>query len=121
MTSYFLDTYALIEITKGKKSFEKYLDYELKTSLFNLYELHYILLRDYGREKAKHYFLQFKDLLIEISDKDIFFGSEFRLGNRKMRFSYTDALGNAIAMKRGFVFLTGDRAFSGFKNVELVR
>ena len=48
MTGYFMDTYALIEITKGNKNYEKFIDMPLSTSVLNLYELYYILLRDFN-------------------------------------------------------------------------
>lgn len=118
--AYFLDTYALIEIVKGNKKYTKFLDSNLFTSIFNLYELYYKLLRDYNEETAKIYFFQFKQIIIEIKDEYIFLASKFRLQNVKKDFSYADALGYAIALANNLKFLTGDKEFKVFENVEFV-
>ena len=87
MTKYFLDTYAIVEIIKGNKNYEKFLDGEFFTSLLNLYELYYVMLRDYGQEAAKKYFFQFKDYIIRITDDYIFEASIFKLKHKKQRIS----------------------------------
>ncbi|MBS3066599.1 hypothetical protein J4205_02130 [Candidatus Pacearchaeota archaeon] len=57
---YFADTYALIEIIKGDKNYQKFLNKSLFTSIFNLYELYYSLLRDYNGIQAKQFFFILK-------------------------------------------------------------
>lgn len=121
MNSYFLDTYALIEIVKGNKSYRKFLDSELFTSIFNLYELYYALLRDYNKQIAKKFFEQFKNNVLQIRDRYIFEASKFKLQNRKQRLSYADCLGYTIASTYDMKFLTGDKEFKGKKNVEFVK
>ncbi|MEK6825369.1 MAG: PIN domain-containing protein [Nanoarchaeota archaeon] len=121
MVAYFLDTYALIEIIQGNKNYEKYVDKELKTTIFNLYELYYNLLRNYGEIKAKEYFLQFKAILISFTDETIFSASQFKLKYKKEHISYTDALGYCLALEKQLLFLTGDKAFKYFENVEFVK
>jgi len=119
--SYFLDTYALIEIIKGNRNYKKFLSEEFITLLFNLYELYYILLRDKGEDVAEHYFLQFRPIVAPVEDKFVFTASRFRLRNVKNKFSYIDALGYATALDKGFQFLTGDKEFKGKENVEFVK
>ena len=120
-TGYFLDTSAIIEIVKGNKKFEEYIERELFTSLFNLYELYFILLRDFNEPIAKEFFYQFKKRTIPIQDKHIFAAALFRKENKTKGFSYTDCLGYAISLDIGIKFLAKDNAFEGFENVELVK
>lgn len=119
--NYFLDTYALIEIIKGNKKFQIFLGNEFFTSISNLYELYFALLKDYSEETAKNFFYQFKSRVIEIQDAHIFEASKFKLKNIKNKFSYADCLGYAIALSYGMKFLTGDKEFENLENVEFVK
>ena len=56
MAKYFLDTYALVEIIKGNPKYKEFSNHDLHTSIFNLYELYYNLLRDFDEKIAKKYF-----------------------------------------------------------------
>ncbi len=114
---FFLDTFAIMEIIKGNAKYEKYLDSELFTSLLNLYELYYNLLK-VADEKAKDKFFQFKQFLVPMKDEHIFLASDFRLKNSKLNLSYVDALGYVIAKEEGMEFLTGDKVFKSMSNVE---
>lgn len=118
---FFLDTYALIEIIKGNKNYKKYTDEELYTTIFNLYELYYNLLKDYGEEKAKEMFYKFYSLLIQIKNEWIFLASKFKLDNKDFNISYTDALGYIISKENNIRFLTGDKEFKNMENVEFVK
>ena len=116
---FFLDTYAIIEIIKGNTHYVKYLDFELFTSILNLYELYYYLLREYGEEKAKEYFFQFRDMIIPIKDPHIFFAAQFK--HKRKNISYADALGYAMAIEANAKFLTGDDAFQNLEHVEFIK
>ncbi len=118
---YFLDTYAIIEIIKGNSNYKRFLSSKFFTSVFNLYELFYILLRDYNQDIAMKYYLQFYEFIVEIKDDYIFEASKYRLENKKLNISYTDALGYIISLKNKVKFLTGDDAFEGKPNVEFAR
>jgi len=119
--NYFLDTYALIEIVKGNINYKKYLELEFFTSIFNLYEFYYSLLKDFNEEIAKRFFEQFRNRVLDIKDEHIFKASEFKINNKKKNFSYADCLGYAIASAYGLKFLTGDKEFENLDNVEFVK
>ncbi|MBL7148226.1 MAG: PIN domain-containing protein [Nanoarchaeota archaeon] len=121
MSNYFLDTYALIEIVKGNKNYQKFLDSEIFISIFNLYEFHFSLLRDYNEQTAKKFFNQFKNKVLKIKDEYIFGASKFKLQNRKQKLSYADCLGYMMALNNNMKFLTGDKEFENLKNVEFVK
>ncbi|MAH07389.1 PIN domain nuclease [Candidatus Pacearchaeota archaeon] len=119
--SYFLDTYAMIEIAKGNKKFEPFLDHDLYTSLYNLYEFYFVLLRDFNETIAQEFFYQFKRHLINPNNENIFKASEFKIKNRGKRLSYVDCLGYILALDNGLKFLTGDKEFENLENVEFVK
>ncbi len=121
MVTYFFDTYALVEIVKGNPAYGKYAEAKAHTSLFNLYELYVQVLKSYGEEMAKKEFDNFKTILIEVKDIHIFLAAALKTRDKKTHFSYTDALGYAIAEAEGLRFVTGDNEFRNLPNVQFVR
>jgi len=118
---FFLDTYALIEIVKGNQNYKRFLDEDLYTTVLNLYELYYNLLKDFDKENAREMFYKFYSYIIQIKDNWIFLASEFKLKNKKSNISYTDALGYVIAKENEMKFLTGDKEFKALDDVEFVK
>ena len=121
MVEYFFDTYALIEIVKGNPTYGKFAQAKAHTTLFNLYEFYFQLLKSHGEEIAKTEFEFFKRIIFEVKDAHIFSGASFKLKDKKAHFSYTDALGYSIAESEGLRFVTGDNEFRQLPNVEFVR
>ncbi len=119
--SYFLDTYSLLEIIKENKNFERFNQTLNFTSLMNLLELHYIIGRDFGVKKASEVVEKLKSIVVDITLEDIKKASEFRLKKGLKKFSYIDCLGYAVALNKGFRFLTGDKEFKDINNVEFVK
>lgn len=117
---YFFDTYALVELIRGSKNYEMFSEVNFRTTILNLYELYYSLLKDYNEDIASKYFNKFFPFIINVRKDHIFYASKFRLSNTKKDISYIDALGYAIAKLDGYKFLTGDKAFEFFDNVEFV-
>lgn len=116
---FFFDTYALVEIFKGSKNYEKYADAESFTSILNLFEFYTYLLRFANEETAKKNYYRLLSFVISFSDEDLFEAARLKLQNNKL--SYVDAIGYVLAAKNNLKFLTGDREFKDMKNVELVR
>ena len=118
---YFLDTYAFLEIIKGNQNYDKYIDAESYTTILQLYELYFHLLRSFGSAAADAYFQKYIPLKIEIKDEDVSKAAKFRLQHLKQNISYADALGYAIAQERGLLFLTGDKEFKNIVGVAFVK
>ena len=117
----FLDTYAMVEIFEGN---ERYMHYKPMTSLttrFNLFEIYYVVLSKYGKEKADIVFKNYRAIAREVSDEILQSAAEFKLKHKKKRFSFTDCIGYKYAESIRAKFLTGDYAFKGFPNVEFVQ
>ena len=118
---YFLDTYALIEIAQGNPNYEKYFESNVVTLKENLAELYYFFLKKYDETTAHFFFEKFSKIFVEFPLDLISKAMIFRHKNAKMNFSYTDCFGYAYALETKRIFLTGDRAFKGMENVEIVR
>ena len=121
MVTYFLDSYAIMELIKGNKAYLPYLEVEFVTTIMNLYEVYYNLLKVSSEEEAYRRFMEFRDAVIEVRDEHIFLASKFRMKNSTKDISYIDSLGYAIAMTGRLRFLTGDKAFEQMKNVAFVK
>ncbi|HLC91411.1 MAG TPA: PIN domain-containing protein [Candidatus Nanoarchaeia archaeon] len=118
---FFCDTYAMVEIIKGNRSYQPYLEQELHTNILNLYELFYILLKGYDEITAKEYFYEFASFILPIEDHYLFAAASFKLKFQKKNISYADALGYAMAENKNMRFLTGDKEFKDMDNVEFVK
>ena len=119
--AYFFDTYALFSILKNNPNYFKYSDEVITTSIFNLAEIFYISLRDFGEDDAKKAYRKFKENIIELDDNIIFDAMKFRLKRKNQNLSYADCIGYTLAGKHNLKFLTGDREFEGMENVEFVK
>ena len=118
---FFCDTYALIEIVCGNPSYKKYLSASLITSDYNLMEMYYAFLRDYGQQTADKYFDQWSKFLVQIPLETIKQAMVFRLANKKEDLSYVDCIGCAFSRQNPIKFLTGDRRFESKIGVEFVK
>ena len=121
VVTYFLDTYAIVEIIKGNPLFTQYLSERLFTSIFNLYELYVNILKADSEENAKREYFRFLEFVIPIKHEQIFRAGKFKMLHLKKSISYTDSLGYAIAEIEHLKFLTGDKEFKNFENVEFVK
>lgn len=120
---YFLDTYALIEIAKQNPDYEGYAmnPIEAGTTIFNIMELHFYYLKNFGNEEAERIYNLVSPLLISTDDNIIKDANKFKLANLKKRFSFTDCIGYVAALKLNLKFVTGDYTFKGLENVEFVK
>jgi len=119
---FFFDTYAFIEIVKENENYKSYKkDVGIVTTILNLMELHYSLLRTVGKEEADKHFDRLLPFVIQIPNEVIKKANEFKVINRKRKISYVDCIGYVFSMRMNIKFLTGDKEFKGFENVEFVK
>ena len=125
MAKYFADTYALIEILRGSPAYQRYALEELTTTMFNLLELAYALIKDFEPSQALNILTQVRAHIqvIEPSIEDLVNASKLRLKARQegRNLSLINCLGYVIAKRLGIKFLTGDREFKGLENVEFAK
>jgi uncharacterized protein len=118
---YFFDTYALFEIVHGSKNYENYKNLQIKTTKLNLMELHYRLLSLYGEKVAEKAFNSFIPYVEEFTEEDIKQANKMKLKFKKQKLSYVDCLSYIMSLKLGLKFLTGDKEFEYFPEVEFVK
>ena len=118
---YFFDTYAIIEIIKGNKNYEKYKLEDIITSILNLGELYYAMLRDFDRQIADFWHEKLKTVSISVDSDIVIKAMKFRFENKKKGFSFIDCVGYILSNELDIIFLTGDPAFEGLPNVEFVK
>lgn len=113
-----LDTYALIEIINGNPKFAKYLNSKFIINDLTLAELYSVLLREFNEQTADYWFNKFENYSL-VADKVILKEAiKFKYFNKKKRISFFDAVGYMFALKNGALFVTGDKEFENFENVE---
>ena len=114
-----------MEYLRGNRAFLKFFSsgHMQKTSILNLMELYFHVLRDAGEDSAENSYVQFKPLVAPLSDIDVKNAMKFRLSSRAKRLdiSYTDAVGYVMSKSLGLKFLTGDEAFKNLENIEFVK
>jgi len=118
---FFFDTYAIIELMRGNGDYAAYLKEPLHTSLLNLGEFYYALLKDGAdRRTAKLWYGKLRPLCMELDIKTIHEAMDFKYTHRKKNLSFIDCVGYMLARRNSMTFLTGDKEFRGMENVEFV-
>ena len=117
----FIDTFAMIEILEGNENYLPYQSADFVTTRFNLFEIYYVVLEKYGKEKAEIVFKNYRSVAREVDDDVPKSAAEFKLEHKKKRLSFTDCIGYKYAEVIGVKFLTGDYPFKEFQNVEFVQ
>lgn len=119
---YFFDTYALYEILGENPNYKPYsINVIIITTKLQLMELHYGLLRTFGKEEADRAFERFKEFCVEIDDETIKQATMFRHQHYMRKLSYIDCIGYILARKYQVHFLTGDEQFKDFVCVKFVK
>ena len=119
---YFFDSYAFFEIIEGNSNYHPFSkNIGIITTKLNLLELHYGLLKLYGKEVADKYYDQYVPFAMEIEDEIFKRASSLKTLLRKKKLSYIDCIGYIVALSKGVKFLTGDKQFQDLENVEFVK
>jgi len=118
---YFFDTYAIIEIIRKNESYEKYKEEEVATSILNVGELYYYLLKEKDEKLADFWYEKLKQTAVLVDIETVKKAMKFRFENKVKTFSFIDCVGYVIAKDRDLIFLTGDEGFKDIENVEFVR
>ena len=114
------DTYAIIEIISGNEKYKDYLDKKIIINDFIFAELSYVLIREKYPNIDK-YLKRCMKYIIHVNPDLIKKAMEFRYKNKEKKMSMIDCVSYFMAKGLGVKFLTGDKEFEGFENVEFVR
>lgn len=113
-----LDTYALIEITNGNPKFENYLNFEFVITELTLVELYSVILKKYNEKTAEYWFRKLEGYAVPVNKNVLKEAIKFKHENKKTNISFFDAVGYVFSLLNGCIFVTGDKEFKNFKNVE---
>ena len=116
-----LDTYALVEMYLGNTKFAKYMNTEFMISDLILAEFYGVILREYGPEEAEEWLGKLERYSVPVTKEILIEAVKFRQQNRGRNISFFDAVGYIFAISSGCSFVTGDKEFEKFKNVEFVK
>ncbi len=119
---YFWDTCAIVELENGNPKYSRFLNEPIILTIFNMAEIFWVMLNQFGEEKAEEIYETYKPAMVEIDDETLMEAIKFRkkVYNTK-KISYTDAIGYIYALKNDMIFLTGDGDFEDIKNVEFIK
>ena len=117
---YFFDSYAVMEILKGNNNYEKYKDAKIILTKLNLFEIYHSVLNQFDETLAEKIYEMYLPFVVGFSDDVIKQAAKFRLEHIKKKFSMTDCIGYVFSLKAEIKFLTGDKEFKDFENVEFI-
>lgn len=118
---FFFDSYALIEVFKGNKNYERYKKAKVITSYFHVFEIYYSLMREHKKEEIEDFFETIREFCVSLKFDWIPKASFLKQIYNKRDLSYADCLGYVIAKDMGIKFLTGDKEFENLPDVEFVK
>ena len=117
---FIFDTYALIEIMNENKNYENYISSETIINDFIFAEFCYKLLRE-NIKMADDYIQEVAPAIIHADSSIVKEAMVFRVKYKKRKLSMTDCISYIMAKNLGIRFLTGDKEFEKFDNVEFVK
>lgn len=120
---YFLDTYALIELSLQNANYSRFNDLsQIITSRLNLMEFYYYCIRRYDEKIAITLYNNLKHIIVNWEfDSVIFEASKLKLENKKKKLSYIDSIGYILSKKLEVPFVTGDKEFENMDNVLFIK
>jgi len=116
-----LDTYALVEISRGNPKFSKYMDEDFVITDITLAEFYGIILREYDEQTADYWFRKLGPYSKGVSKEILIEAVKYRQKNKKKNLSFFDCVGYIFSVKNKINFLTGDKEFESLPSVEFVK
>ena len=113
-----LDTYVLVEISNGNPKFMTYLNSDFVITDLTLVEFYSVILREYDERTADYWFRKFEQYAIPVEKSILKEAVKFRYEHKKSGISFFDAVGYLFSIKERYIFVTGDKEFENFENVE---
>ena len=121
MSKYFFDSSAIVEIINNQTIQEKFNNEKITTNYLNLSEVYYYSLKNHNKQTADYWIKSLVFQIIELNLSLSAKGALFRFEHKNRKFSYADSIGYVTALQNNLIFLTCDKDFIGFNNVEFVK
>lgn len=116
-----LDTYALVEISKGNPDFADILNQDFVILDLILTEFYGVLLREQNEEIANLWYKRLESYVKTAHLKTIIKAVKYRQENKKQNLSFFDCVGYMFALDNNMKFVTGDKEFKDKIGVEFVK
>ncbi|MBS3125905.1 PIN domain-containing protein [Candidatus Woesearchaeota archaeon] len=116
-----LDTYALVEISRGNPSFSKYEAEAFLITDVILAEFYGIVLREHDERTADYWFRRLAAYSKPMSKELLVESVKYRCKHRAKRLSFFDCAGYIFARSQRIPFVTGDKEFRDVEGVEFVK
>ena len=91
------------------------------TTKLNIFELYFGLLRDVDEQTAERYLNKYYQFNIDFDEDVIKEAAKMKIRLGKRNVSMTACIGYILSLKLKIKFLTGDKEFESFRNVEFVK
>ncbi|MBM3308629.1 MAG: type II toxin-antitoxin system VapC family toxin [Candidatus Altiarchaeales archaeon] len=117
---YFFDSYAIIEVLRGSKSYRRYLKADIITSQLNLFEVYYAILKQ-SKKHAEEFIKLYEGYTVPYTTQTIKTAAQLKLALKNRKLSMADCIGYVLALEYRTKFLTGDKEFQDLENVEYVK
>lgn len=118
---YYLDNYALVEITNDNKRFHKFFDTEFIISDLTLADFYRVLLRKFNQQTAEYWAKRLNAYSLSVAREVLFKAIKFKHKNKEKGFSFFDCVGYTLARERKALFVTGDEEFRNMPGVEFIK
>lgn len=118
--TFIYDTYALIEILNKNPNYEKYVDCNIVINDLIFAEFCYKIFLE-KIANGEELLNEIADSIVYPSKRAIKEAMIFRVKNKSKNMSMTDCISYAMSKELGIRFLTGDKEFENFENVEFVK
>lgn len=113
-----LDTYALMEIANGNSKFVLYLEKDFIITDLTLVEFYNVMLKKYNERTAEYWFKKLEQYSFPVNKHILKEAIKFKHEHRKTNISFFDAVGYMFSLINRYVFVTGDKEFENFRDVE---
>ncbi len=117
----FLDTYALIEISRGNPNFMHLLNQDFVILDLILAEFYNVLIRKQEEKIANFWYKRLEGYVNIASLPILIKAMKYRYDNRKQNLSFFDAVGYIYARENNMKFVTGDKEFKDKDGVEFIK
>ncbi len=117
----FLDTYALVEISKSNPRFNYLFESDFVVLDLTLAELYTVLLRESGKDLADLWCKKLENFSTSASLPILIKAVNYRYENKKQNLSFFDCVGYIFAKENGMNFVTGDKEFKDKEGVEFIK
>lgn len=116
-----LDTYALIEISRGNPNFANYINANCAIPDLTLAEFYLVVLRDHNEKTADFWLKRLEPFAMPVSRNILIKAVRHKHEYRKFNLSFFDCAGYMFAIENDMSFVTGDKEFEGKESVEFVK